>query len=71
MPKKTHRRLHGLYISVRHLLLQVFEAYWVVPPVLIGGHFPVNCWKFFRHWFVAVTFVKYEGSVKNSNLAVC
>jgi hypothetical protein len=39
-----------------------------VPPIRIGGQIPVNSSKFFKHWFVAVTFVKYEGNVKNSNL---
>lgn len=42
---------------------------WVVPPMRIGGQTPVKVFQFERHWLVAVTFVKYEGNAKNSNLS--
>ncbi len=40
----------------------------VVPPIRMWGQTPVNDSKFFKHWVVAVIFVKYDGNAKNSNL---
>jgi hypothetical protein len=40
----------------------------VVPPIRIGGQTPVRSFQLERHWFVAVTLVRYDGKAKNSKL---
>lgn len=65
-----HHMLHDLcsFASVLKALELMKITYCVVPPIRIGGHVPLKSLKLAKHWFVAVTFVKYDGYAKNSNL---
>lgn len=68
MLMSKHHMTHDLCSQLDWFWEFYQTTYWVVPPILICGHVPVKASKFFKHWVVAVTFVKYEGNVKNSKL---